>query len=318
MTVPHHSADVSVISWNVAEYIRPGKAEDRAPHVEQALRDERPAIALLQEIYAPNREEAVERVQALADKVGLDCELPDGRVAMAYGSKDMHAAILWDTDQNVVPDASTWRFYGLGELWHAMVLGTVTIEDVPLTVASYHAPSLDEGDRIREAKRIMFTATSGFTRAAKLYCGDFNGISNARKATGEYYDSDPYDGKPDAPEQVFQVDWTETADGRIVDRHVTRRVAEILSFGGLLHDVAPGHGEEWKPTIGHWYPDGPHGLRRVDQAWATLPVLRAIRSCTPIDTEATTTGSDHLPLKTVLNVEALRDNLHTLAAQAAS
>jgi endonuclease/exonuclease/phosphatase family metal-dependent hydrolase len=309
------SSEISVISWNVAEYIRPGKAADRAPHVEQALRDERPAIALLQEIYAPNRDEAVERVRSLADKVGLDCELPDGTVAMAYGSKDMHAAILWDTDQDVAPKPDTFRFYGLGELWHAMVLGTVTIDTVPLTVASYHAPSLGQGKRLDEAERIMFTATSGFTAKAKLYCGDFNGISNARTPTGEYYDDDPYEGLQPAPEQVFQLEWTEAPDGSIVDPHVTRRVAEILSFGGLLHDVAPSLSEEWKATIGHWHPDGPHGLRRVDQAWATLPVLRAIRSCTPIETDATTTGSDHLPVKTVVDVEALRRNL---AAQAAS
>jgi hypothetical protein len=307
--MPGQGSEISVVSWNVAEYIRPGKAEDRAPHIEQALRDERPAVALLQEIYAPTYDEAVDRVRSLADKVGLDCELPDGTVAMAYGSKDMHSAILWDTEQHVAFQPTTFRSYGLGELWHAMALGTLTIDQVPLTLASYHAPSLGKGKRLDEAERIMFTATSGFTAKAKLYCGDFNCISNARKPTGEYYDDDPYEGLPPAPEQVFQVVWTETPDGSIVDRHVTRRVAEILSFGGLLHDVAPSLGEEWKATIGHWYPDGPHGLRRVDQAWATIPVLRAVRSCRPIATDATTTGSDHLLLKTVIDIEALRHNL---------
>lgn len=309
--MPGQNSEISVVSWNVAEYIRPGKAEDRAPHVEQALRDERPAVALLQEIYAPTYDDAADRVRSLAEKVGLDCELPDGRVAMAYGSKDMHAAILWDTDQQVALQPNTFRSYGLGELWHAMALATFTIDQVPVTLASYHAPSLGKAKRLDEAERIMFTATSAFTSTAKLYCGDFNSISNARKPTGEYYDADPYDGKTPAPEHVFQLEWTETPDGHILDRHVTRSVAETLSYGGLLHDVAPSLGEQWKATIGHWYPDGPHGLRRVDQAWATTPVLRAIRSCTPIETEATTTGSDHLLLKTVLDVEALRRNLAT-------
>ncbi|MFI7121901.1 hypothetical protein [Amycolatopsis sp. NPDC049868] len=44
----------TVISWNVAEYIRPGTAADRAPLVEQVLREQRPAVALLLEIYAPD------------------------------------------------------------------------------------------------------------------------------------------------------------------------------------------------------------------------------------------------------------------------
>ncbi|MGF6889414.1 endonuclease/exonuclease/phosphatase family metal-dependent hydrolase [Nocardia sp. GP40] len=305
---------VTVISWNVAEYVRPGKAQERQLLVEQAIRDERPVVTLLQEIYAPTVEEARSRVRSLAQATGLACELPDGQVAVAFGGHEMHAAILWDSEQ-VSPVAGTWRF--AGELWHAMVVGTVSIGGIEISVAAYQAPSLGKGKRAEEAERVMLVATSGFTRDALMICGDFNSLSNARTPEGTYYDNDPYEGKPPSPEHVFQVAWTESADGEITDVHVNRRPAEILSYGGLLHDAAASLGGEWRPTIGHWYPDGPHSLRRIDLAWVTTPMLPAILSCEPVSTPITRQGSDHLPLKVVVDLPILRQRLAALAVQKA-
>ncbi len=299
----------TVLSWNVAEYVRPGKAAERAPLVEQVLRDERPTVALLQEIYAPDREELMTRVRSLARETGLQCEYEPGKVAAAYGSHDMHAAVLWDPER-VSPAAGTWRFYGHGELWHAMVVGTAEIDGVQVSVASYQAPSLGKSTRLNESERLVLAATSGYTGDALIFCGDFNSLSNARTATGEFYDPEPYASKAPEPQQVFQCRWDEDpGTGEIINVRADRRPAQTLSYGGLLHDAAASLGGAWEYTIGHWYPDGPHGLRRIDLAWVSTAVLPAIVSCSPVSTAVARAASDHLPLKTIVNVPELRRRL---------
>ncbi|WP_284741827.1 endonuclease/exonuclease/phosphatase family protein [Amycolatopsis sp. RTGN1] len=299
----------TVLSWNVAEYIRPGKAAERAPLVEQVLRDERPSVALLQEIYAPDRAELMTRVRSLARETGLECEYEPGNVAAAYGSHDMHAAVLWDPER-VSPVEGTWRFYGHGELWHAMVVGTLEIDGIEVSVASYQAPSLGKSTRVNESERLVLAATSGYTRDALIFCGDFNSLSNARTTAGEFYDPEPYTGKDPDPQQVFQCLWDEDpATGEIINVRADRRPAQSLSYGGLLHDAAAALGGTWEPTIGHWYPDGPHGLRRIDLAWVSTAVLPAIVGCSPVVTDVARKASDHLPLRTVVNVPELRTRL---------
>ncbi|MBO0878786.1 MAG: endonuclease/exonuclease/phosphatase family protein [Mycobacterium sp.] len=306
----HEGHDVAtVVSWNVAEYIRPGRAAERAPLVEQVLRDERPDVALLQEIYAPDETELNVRVRHLARETGLECEHTPSRVAAAYGAHDMHTAILWNP-KRVRPEEGSFRFYGVGELWHALTLGTVEIDRVPLSVASYQAPSLGKLTRLNEVERLVLAAISGYTRKTLLFCGDFNSISNARKADGSYYDPDPYDGKDPDPQQVFQAVWDEDpTTGVISNIRADRRPAQALSFGGMLHDAAATLGEYWEPTIGWWYPDGPHGFRRIDLAWASTTVLPALISCAPITNSLTEKASDHLPVKTTIDITMLQHQL---------
>jgi endonuclease/exonuclease/phosphatase family metal-dependent hydrolase len=290
----------TLLSYNTAEYGRPGRVAERAPAVEAVIAEAAPTVALLQEIYAPTPAEADDRVRRLAAATGLCCELEHGRVAVAFGGHEMHSAILWNPD-HAQPVAGSFRFYGDGELWHALVIGTVQIEGVRLSVGSYHAPSLGRNKREDEAERIMLAVVSGYTDERMVVCGDFNSLSNARLADGEFYDPDPYAGKSPDPQFVFQTRWSSAADGAVTDLHADRRPADVLSLGGLV-DLAPALGEPWQPTIGHWRPDGPHGFRRIDHAWATPAAVSAARSCSPLSGDQARTASDHFPLVVELDL----------------
>ncbi|MFI7121900.1 hypothetical protein [Amycolatopsis sp. NPDC049868] len=162
----------------------------------------------------------------------------------------MHAAILWEPAR-VTPKADSFRFYGKGELWHALVIGTVTIDGVPISLASYQAPSLRKLTRLDEVERLMLGAISGYTGKTLLFCGDFNSLSNARNTDGSYYDPDPYAGKEPDPQQLFQVLWDEDeTTGEISNVRADRRPAAALSFGGPLHDATATLGR--RVAIHHW------------------------------------------------------------------
>lgn len=293
-----------VMSWNVAEYVRPGPAEQRAPYIEKAIHEIGPQILLVQELYAETPEEAGRRAQQLATATGLTCRLPDGGAAVAFGGHDMHCAVLWDP-QAVSPGTGRWRTYGAPEMWHAFLVGDLIVDGVEITVGSYQAPSLARNRRADEAERLMLAALSDWTKDTLIFGCDANSLSNARTPDGQFYDRDPYRGVPPQPAHVSQIHYIDEPDGSRGVR-ADRRPAETLSHGGLLHDAAAALGGPSLPTIGHQRPDGPHGKRRIDLQWVTTALLPAVRSCAPVNTLLTQTASDHLPVVTELELRALR------------
>lgn len=298
---------ITILSWNLAAYGRPGGQGQRDALIEETIRLVQPTIALVQEVYAPDPDQAALRVQELAKRSGLACTLPNGRVAVVFGGHDLHCAVLWNPASRISGIPRSFQYRGGPDFWHAFIVGTIDIEGVGhLSIGSYHAPSLSGAQRVDEAKRIVSAAVSGYLDDRLVVCGDFNSLSNARTPDGEYYDPDPYDGRAAHPQHVFQCTLTDTPAGPTRVR-VDRRPAEILSYGGLLHDAAPTIGEPWNSTVGHDEPGGPHGLRRTDHAWVTTPVLPAVVSCQRHDSATAREVSDHEPIILSLDARALRE-----------
>jgi hypothetical protein len=293
--------DITIMSWNLAEYGRPGAAAERAPQIIEAIRRHSPTILAAQEIFGSDPEMAASHVRGLAVKTGLQCQLPDGQTAVAHGFHDMNAAILWNP-QRVKPVAGSWRTYGIGEQWHSAILGTVEVDGEKLTVCSYLAPSLEKNRRADEAERLILGAISGYTSDRMIIACDQNSLSNALNPDGTYYDDDPYLGKENEPDPAFvhQCLWEEGPNGEIQNLRADRRPAQTLSFGGKLRDLAPTIGEKWYYTIGHQRPDGPHGLRRIDLVWGTDQIVAETVSCRAVDDPVTQAASDHLPVLTIL------------------
>jgi hypothetical protein len=295
---------VNVVQFNAAEYGRPGGSikteQDR--QVEQLIARESPMLACVQEVFGATAHEAAANVQRLARATGLECRLPDGRVAVSIGAHDMHCAILWRPD--VVTPTGTWRMYGQGELWHALIIGVVEIDGFRLGIGCYHAPSLERDVRAAEAERIVHAS---LTTACPhvLICMDGNALSGTRTTDGGFYDQDVYEQQKNwHPQFVFQCQWTRDTDGTISSWHADRRPSDVLTAGGLV-DAAAALGEPWAATIGHKHPNGPHTRRRVDIAWATQALVPALRGSRPVQDALTEAASDHLPVVTVMDLTML-------------
>lgn len=295
--------NIDVLQLNAAEYGRPGgSAKTEQDHlVEQLIAREAPMLACIQEVFGETAAEAEANVERLARSTGLECRLPDGRIAVSIGAHEMHSAILWRRD--VVIPTGQWRMYGQGELWHALIIGEVEIDHFRMGIGSYHAPSLERDVRFNEAERIVLASLTTGPRV--LICMDGNSMSIARNSDGTFYDEDIYAQQKEwNPRFLFQCQYIRDEAGTIVEWHVDRRPADALTAGGLV-DAAASLGETWVATIGHHYPNGPNKLRRVDIAWATQELVPALRSSRPVQDELAERASDHLPVVTVMDLAVL-------------
>lgn len=270
-----------------------------------------PDILALQEVIVdetrPSSEWATEAstiIQQLAAETGLSATTvradgTPGPTAMANNlARGWYTALLWNPS-TVTPVKGGFRAYGAPDFWHGFTTARFNIGAAdPITVASYHGDPFRGNWRYDEAFRIksVFRTTGGAKPGVAL--GDFNALSAAKISGPEgerYYDEEPYLDQ-DHDDLEYQL-----LNGTIGKEQLAdRRQSEMLLRRGFMVDAAAHLGVPWQATVGHWEdgrgdPD-PWGPRRIDQVYATRPVVPALVSYTTHKSPAAEEASDHLPV----------------------
>jgi endonuclease/exonuclease/phosphatase family metal-dependent hydrolase len=198
-----------------------------------------------------------------------------------------HMGVLWHPDLKALDwTARPWH------LWHG--LGVVTLDigaRRPLRVAVTHLSPWDPQHRLADARTIAgLLATS---EHATIVAGDWNTIGENPR-----YDPEPDLSTLSVAERIHHVAWpADPNQPPLVDR----RPARLLTDAGLT-DIASSLGIPWQPTTGHL---GREPRRRIDAFRVSSPVLPAVTDYEVLDTPLTRTLSDHVPIRMVIDGDAL-------------
>ncbi|MEU1813360.1 endonuclease/exonuclease/phosphatase family protein [Micromonospora aurantiaca (nom. illeg.)] len=261
-------------------------------------------VVAVQEITATTQPAAEALLAHLAEMTGMTATIspatgPGGAVyAAGAGGHRLAVGLLWRKDPAIVVQPDTVRVYGASSFFHSLIKLAMTIDGVPITVASWHAAPVGKHRRADEAERVV--SAVAFTGRPALVGCDGNTIGSATivdPVSGEraLYDADPYAAQPWQPGFVHTCTWQTDDDGVIVSHAADRTPTQTLSAGGL-RDVAPTLGVPWAPTAGHHPTDALGMPRRLDYTLATGDVQ--LVQYQVVDTALTRKASDHLPTVT--------------------
>jgi endonuclease/exonuclease/phosphatase family metal-dependent hydrolase len=275
------------------------------PHhaaVAEVIRSLDTDVLAVQEVLAPDAETAAGRLRALADAVGMRCDVPYGAgrsAALTFGGHGCHVGLMWRDGIEPLPDSL--RCAGGRDFWHGLVQVTLDVGGTLVRHASFHATPFSRILRGEQNERLIASITRPPGGAPALIGADWNTECADRVlADGAwrlYEPSDPYAGVPWFTDLVYQCDWDYDAAG--CRRHwADRRPGDVLWAGGL-HDVAALLGAPWQPTTGH-HPDdvyAAHGIRRrIDAIRVTGQLVPAMRGHEVTESEQAKAASDHLPI----------------------
>jgi hypothetical protein len=289
---------VNVMSYNPYRLYRDPEDSARFAQVEQVIQNVEPHILMVQELYAPDQEQAIESAERLATATGLACKLDNGpgldpTYAVINGNKSNYAqAIMWRPDMQ--PVAESWRVVSPDKFWHGLGVMAFSLGGVKVYYAFYHGPPRVERDirlvnneRIDEAELVSSALTDPGIGPYVFAAGDWNSKS-ADQVDGAYYDPEGFSVELDDESR-----WL-----------ASQRTAGQIFLDHGLSDVAPALRVPRRPTVGHW-PSSRHGGRRIDIFRVTPALLKAIRKFVVIDTAETRAASDHLPILAQLETDEL-------------
>jgi hypothetical protein len=292
---------VNVMSYNPYRLYRDPEDSARFAQVEQVIQNVEPHILMVQELYAPDQEQAIESAERLATATGLACKLDNGpgldpTYAVINGNKSNYAqAIMWRPDMQ--PVAESWRVVSPDKFWHGLGVMAFSLDGVKIYYANYHGTTrvkrdvrLVNNERIDEGELVssVLTEDPGIGPYV-LAAGDWNGQGTVI-VDGLYYDPEGFDVELELDEESRWLGSQRTA-------------GQIFLDHGLI-DIAPALRVPRQPTVGHW-PSSRYGNRRIDIFRVTRPLLKAVRKFVVIDTAETRSASDHLPILAQLETDEL-------------
>lgn len=335
------STSVVFGSYNMLNLYADPSEEPRWRRVYDVIKSMDADVLAVQELIADNPKPddpdaddkvtaAGKRLHELAEATGLQCTLPNGQPALAAGNHRFHVGLLWK--KGITPVGGFGAYSG-SNTWHSLVKVHLDVGGHIVQHASYHAPPFGRYRRADEAERVLSIMTRPDRPGKKgdrppgLIAGDWNGISADRirrpgAVAGDgsvldewvLYDKEPYHGKIEHGDLVYQTRWTFDATG-VAQQYADREPGEVLYLGGL-RDVAAALNAPWETTVGHWPDDDPYGERRIDIVRATEDVVPALRSYAVLSKPTSDTGpgaadpkeaSDHLPILVEYEPSAISD-----------
>ncbi|MBF6063506.1 hypothetical protein IU500_18645 [Nocardia terpenica] len=307
-----------MMSYNLCDY---GKQQARRPPIHDVIRAAAPDVLAIQEIWADGTTRgprARQLVRELADATGLCCQMPDGQVTVAVGSRTHHVAVLWRPGLDPV----RWNSWNT-PLWHAMGSVVLDIGDNTLvTHASFHATPFGRAQRTCEIEQVVATMTrppgtpGGFVGADwNCVLADMRLLRVDPMAPTPYpedertryirYDHDPFLRPPTgsftppqwSAEFIHQCQW-ESRDHYLPHERqhrwwADRSAGEVLAAG--LPDTAVLVDHPWTATTGHG-PDDPYPPRRFDAIRVTRDRAPAVCGFEVISSPTALDASDHLPV----------------------
>lgn len=337
------STSVVFGSYNMLNLYADPSEEPRWRRVYDVIKSMDADVLAIQELIAddpkpddPDADDKVtaagKRLQELAEATGLQCTLPNGQPALAAGNHRFHVGLLWK--KGITPVGGFGAYSG-SNTWHSLVKVHLDVGGHIVQHASYHAPPFGRYRRADEAERVLSIMTRPDRPGKKgdrppgLIAGDWNGISADRirrpgAVAGDgsvldewvLYDKEPYHGKVEHGDLVYQTRWTFDANG-VARQFADREPGEVLYLGGL-RDVAAALNAPWETTVGHWPDDDPYGERRIDIVRATHDVVPALRSYAVLSKPTSDAGpggadpkeaSDHLPILVEYEPSAIVERL---------
>jgi endonuclease/exonuclease/phosphatase family metal-dependent hydrolase len=306
--MPRTSPDgVLFTSYNAYDLFLHDSAQDQERYrlVLDTIRGIGPDVLAIQEIRAPDEENAWRRLRQLASDTGLRCLAPGqrngaARPALAVGSHGYHVGLLWRDGIEPVPGSLQARSR---DYWHGLATVALDVGGQRVRHGAYHAPPFGRRMRADESELILAAVSRAGGGLPALVGADWNAESADRipgPAGGQwclYEPGDPYASVEWFPDMAYQCDWDYDERGRRRHR-VDRSAGEVLWAGGL-HDAAAALRAAWQPTTGH-HPDDPYGQRgvhrRIDIIRVTGDVVAALRAHRVEDTGPARQASDHLPV----------------------
>jgi endonuclease/exonuclease/phosphatase family metal-dependent hydrolase len=279
-------------------------------------------VLAVQEILAPDGQEAARRLRQLASDTGMRCEVPgrsgsgsgdpghpghsgrsgeESRAAVAVGGHGFHVGLMWRDGIEPVP--GSLRCLGGRDFWHGLAMVTLDLGGTLVRHGSFHATPFCRALRADQNERLVAAITRPEGQPPALIGGDWNTECADRIASGPpgmwrlYEPADPFAGVEWFADLIYQCEWDYDEHGR--RRHwADRRPGDVLWAGGL-HDAAALVGADWQPTTGH-HPDdvyARHGVRRrIDAVRVTGQLAPAMRGHEVLDNAMTRAASDHLPV----------------------
>lgn len=280
------------------------KSREHYAMVVDVIRGLRADVLAVQEIRAPQAEQARELLRQLAGDTKMNCVVPgkddsSGTTALAAGARGYHCGLLWRSGLDPVP--GSFRESPPGRFWHGAGWLKFDFEGVKVRHATFHATPFGRQMRAEQNELLVAMLVGGADKTALLIGADWNGESADRvpdEKTGDlrlYEPGDPFAGVPWFDDMLYQCEWEYDDHGQ--RRHWSdRRPGDVLFAGGLL-DAAAVLRAPWQPTTGYWPGDRYTGIdRRIDQIRVSRRVAPALRSYHVTDTPQARRASDHLPV----------------------
>jgi hypothetical protein len=289
------------VTWSLCDYANPAAREHKR---EQAIREELNAmdadVYAVQEIMGNTPHDREVAFVALAAELGLSCTVHTEHgipvVAFDPGRGRRGMGLMW-RPSTVTPVRGTAHTHDEAQLAVGMAMASLEVEGVALTFASALLPPRRPHQRVDDCGYIALEVTNAGPLG--IVGANWNNVFASRKASGHYYDPDPYKGLGWRPSL-----WSKAR--RIAKEPVARREAmEAVEDCGLV-DPAARIGAPQYRTAGHWGTDEIN--QRVDGPFVTAGVADAVMSISAIDTPPTSAPKDdgglsnHLPVELVVNV----------------
>lgn len=289
-----------------------GPERERYDQVAQVIRELDADVIAMQDLDA-TPEIVRRRMDDLEDMTGMTATVTPSWLdeedagyatyAIAAGTHARCTVLLWRNDPGIRPEPPSLQAVGGEDLHHSLLTLTLEIDSVPVTFASYQAPTIGQNARADEAEHIVTTVTPPPGMALLLGAG-MNVIGASRITTADgttrYYDPDPYAEVDWFADLVHHCDWHD--DDGVRRQRANRKATDVLVSGGL-RDAAAQLDAPFAPTVGHHRLDecGRHGIRRrVDHIYTMGPLT--LHDYRVFDTQAARTASSHLPVYATFTV----------------